>query len=183
MIDDHNTYDDPTNGHLENSEIETPIGGSESIGSQPFTGSIIESDVHHQTFNSTQSDNSTLTGDPIGLSDSDYLGITSNATPTHNAPTHFGAELDAVLKQQAVSLNIDNDPTLDVSTEGHSPVTTYNDQLDVSDSDSKAIQEKADGIDRAESKKDVSFGKKLCATRGGCQGATDCNYSYGSYPG
>lgn len=45
------------------------------------------------------------------------------------------------------------------------------------------LKEKAEGIERAENGKDISFGsKKICATRHGCSGATSCNYNYADYP-
>lgn len=54
--------------------------------------------------------------------------------------------------------------------------------LDISDEKIEALEERAKGIERGEHKGEVSFGSKCCPTRHGCQGATDCNYSYGSYP-
>ncbi len=58
------------------------------------------------------------------------------------------------------------------------------DDLTVSDDDVTSLEEKASGVDRAEAdKSQISFGRKMCPTRHGCQGATDCDYSYGGYPG
>ena len=58
------------------------------------------------------------------------------------------------------------------------------DALVVSEEDVNNLEDKASGIDRNEAdKSQIPFGRKMCPTRGGCQGATDCNYSYGSYPG
>ena len=58
------------------------------------------------------------------------------------------------------------------------------DDLAVSDNDVTSLEEKASGVDRVETdKSQISFGRKMCPTRHGCQGATDCDYSYGSYPG
>lgn len=54
--------------------------------------------------------------------------------------------------------------------------------LDISDGKIEALEERAKGMERSEHKGEVSFGSKCCPTRHGCQGATDCNYSYGSYP-
>lgn len=47
------------------------------------------------------------------------------------------------------------------------------------------LQKKAEDVEREESGdvEDAKNGRKLCATRHGCQGATDCNYAYGDYPG
>ena len=58
------------------------------------------------------------------------------------------------------------------------------DPLSVSEEDLTALENKASDLDRNEAdKSQIPFGRKMCPTRGGCQGATDCNYSYGSYPG
>lgn len=47
------------------------------------------------------------------------------------------------------------------------------------------LQQRAEDVEREESGdvEDAKNGRKLCATRHGCQGATDCNYAYGDYPG
>lgn len=55
--------------------------------------------------------------------------------------------------------------------------------LNVSDAELNALVEKAKGIERAEPVTILVNARKMCPTRHGCQGATDCNYSYGSYPG
>lgn len=55
--------------------------------------------------------------------------------------------------------------------------------IEVSVTDILEIQNKAKGIERCEINNEITHGRKLCATRHGCQGATDCNYSYGDYPG
>lgn len=55
--------------------------------------------------------------------------------------------------------------------------------LDVSEDELSALEEKAEGIDRSEHNGEISFGMKMCPTRHGCQGATDCDYTYGGYPG
>lgn len=49
-----------------------------------------------------------------------------------------------------------------------------------------AIEElvcKAENIERVKSTTEIPFGKKMCPTRHGCTGATNCNYEYASYPG
>lgn len=56
------------------------------------------------------------------------------------------------------------------------------DDLNVSDAKIEALEERAQDIERGTHKKEISFGRKCCPTRHGCQGATDCDYSYGSYP-
>ena len=55
--------------------------------------------------------------------------------------------------------------------------------LNVSKLDVSALVERAKGLERAKPNTDLSLARKMCPTRHGCQGATDCNYSYGSYPG
>lgn len=56
-----------------------------------------------------------------------------------------------------------------------------NDDLDVSSDDINSLKERTEGIERNESKTDDTFkGIKICATRHGCTGATNCDYSYGA---
>jgi len=56
-------------------------------------------------------------------------------------------------------------------------------ELAISASEITLLEKKAQGIKRAKSVNVPPQGRKLCATRHGCQGATDCNYCYGDYPG
>lgn len=39
------------------------------------------------------------------------------------------------------------------------------------------------GMERQHIKYEILLGKKMCPTRHGCTGATNCNYDYASYPG
>lgn len=55
--------------------------------------------------------------------------------------------------------------------------------LNVSKADINVLVERAKGVERTQTVITSSYGRKMCPTRYGCQGATDCNYSYGSYPG
>lgn len=55
-------------------------------------------------------------------------------------------------------------------------------QLYVSPNEIDQLEKKAAGIKRASQNSEPPLGRKLCATRHGCQGATDCNYSYANYP-
>ncbi len=57
------------------------------------------------------------------------------------------------------------------------------DVLNISKADLNSLIERAKGIERAKPISNSVNGRKMCPTRHGCQGATDCNYSYGSYPG
>lgn len=60
----------------------------------------------------------------------------------------------------------------------------YEYDFTVSDDDLNLLEDRASEIDRSDvDKSQISFiGRLMCPTRGGCQGATDCDYSYGSYP-
>lgn len=58
------------------------------------------------------------------------------------------------------------------------------DDLETSDEDVDSLTLKAEDIERDEDNGQISFkglNKKVCATRHGCQGATDCDYAYGDY--
>lgn len=55
--------------------------------------------------------------------------------------------------------------------------------LCVSNADVNTLITRAKGVNRAKPVTTSVYGRKMCPTRHGCQGATDCNYSYGSYPG
>lgn len=55
--------------------------------------------------------------------------------------------------------------------------------LSISKLDVIALVERAKGLERAKPNADLYLARKMCPTRHGCQGATDCNYSYGGYPG
>lgn len=55
------------------------------------------------------------------------------------------------------------------------------DSLNVSSTDLNDLQEKSSGIERNEGEMDNTLkGIKICATRHGCTGATNCDYSYGA---
>lgn len=56
-------------------------------------------------------------------------------------------------------------------------------ELTISTDEITMLETKASGIKRAKHTSEPPLGRKLCATRHGCQGATDCNYSYANYPG
>lgn len=47
----------------------------------------------------------------------------------------------------------------------------------------EGLVRRVENIERASSVTDITFGKKMCPTRHGCTGATNCNYDYASYPG
>lgn len=75
---------------------------------------------------------------------------------------------------------------------GHQDDTDYDDfddaddlsdYDDFDDQDVDDLEENASGIERSSNGHEVSFGKKMCPTRHGCTGATNCNYSMSDYPG
>lgn len=56
----------------------------------------------------------------------------------------------------------------------HDGLSVTNDEMD-------NLLNKAIGVERAERKNDVSFkGVKICASRHGCSGATNCDHAYGA---
>lgn len=57
------------------------------------------------------------------------------------------------------------------------------DNLGVSDSDVSSLQDQVNGMERSGHGQNISFEGKMCPTRHGCTGATNCNYSLASYPG
>lgn len=61
-------------------------------------------------------------------------------------------------------------------------VALDSDGLDVSDNDINSLHDNASGVERSKGQ-NISFEGKMCPTRHGCTGATNCNYSYASYPG
>lgn len=87
----------------------------------------------------------------------------------------------------------DNLEDFDAGTEGYLGNTEHengglidhiDDGLTVSEDDLNLLEDRASEVNRNDDdESQISFGRKMCPTRGGCQGATDCDYSYGSYPG
>lgn len=73
--------------------------------------------------------------------------------------------------------NEDPEPTPDPSLEPEP--TNTNDPLAVPDDDLDDLRHRADGLER-DGKKIPFCGGKICATRHGCTGATNCDYSYGA---
>lgn len=57
------------------------------------------------------------------------------------------------------------------------------DPNNVTDKEIEDLENKAEGIEREKHHdQEIHEYRKVCPTRHGCQGATDCNYSYGDYP-
>ena len=48
--------------------------------------------------------------------------------------------------------------------------------------DIEKLLERTKHLERMEREKPASIAKKMCPTRHGCQGATDCDYCMGNYP-
>ena len=94
-------------------------------------------------------------------------------------------ELDEILDKYD-SLEMEEDNTSDHNELENSPCDMEedftDDGLDVSEDELSTLERKASDLDRSEADKShISFGRKMCPTRHGCQGATDCDYSYGGY--
>lgn len=94
---------------------------------------------------------------------------------------------DYIDEPDAPELEVDDNPESSIQeneVEGLTEHLIDDDTLSISEDDLQSLEDKAAGIDRSEAdKSQVSFCRKMCPTRHGCQGATDCNYSYGGYPG
>lgn len=56
-------------------------------------------------------------------------------------------------------------------------------ELDVSAKEIANLQEKVKNLARTHKSHMPDFGRKMCPTRHGCKGATNCDYSYANYPG
>ena len=64
---------------------------------------------------------------------------------------------------------------------GLNPEQTASDNLAVPSDDIEHLRERAEGIERNNDEVDNTLkGIKICATRHGCTGATNCDYSYGA---
>lgn len=107
-----------------------------------------------------------------------FHGVVDESTSFESSPneeinTSFGMnkQLSAIPDSGISSIDVDNL----INT----PIT---DSLEIPQEDIEKLQERVEGVERSEHKGEISFGKKMCPSRHGCQGATDCDYSYGSYP-
>lgn len=95
------------------------------------------------------------------------VGLGSTIAPTSNTTLPPINELESAQS----NLDIDNFAN-----------TPSSETLDVHEDDIARLQERAQGMERSEHKGEISFGKKMCPTRHGCQGATDCDYCGSDYP-
>lgn len=101
-----------------------------------------------------------------------YASLDSMQTEAIMTPLHAD--------EQLITDSVSSNSSIDVDNLINIPTT---DNLEISNEDLNLLQEKVDGIERYESKGEISFGRIICPSRHGCQGATDCDYSYGDYPG
>lgn len=104
--------------------------------------------------------------------------VDANKMEIEDNPSNSGnQEVDLIIDEtQSTQVNIIDD-TVPYAGVEEDPLATPMKQFE-------DLQQRAEDVER-EGNDDVENAKnqKLCATRHGCQGATDCNYSYGSYPG
>lgn len=57
------------------------------------------------------------------------------------------------------------------------------DSFQIIDDDLDILVDKSKNVTPDDDTDDVMLGSKMCPTRHGCTGATNCNYDYASYPG
>jgi len=105
--------------------------------------------------------------------------VDANKMEIEDNPGNSGnQEIDLIIDEpQPPQVNIIDDTIPDARVE-EDPLATPMKQFEELQQRAEAVEHKDNG-----DREDSAIGKKLCATRHGCQGATDCNYSYGSYPG
>ena len=91
---------------------------------------------------------------------------------------HFEEQYDLAQKHTG---NINLRPESHVGFAGISSARSEDDNLEVTSNDINILKERADGIERSEDGNEISFkGIKICATRHGCTGATNCDYDLGA---
>lgn len=155
----------------------------------------------HNLDATTYSENSSLDDNlnfdaPVSLCESDDVNFYGNDLSNsdfdkNNSYSTISTEED-YLSTGSIIEHIANPALTGLST-GSSEIDLDNfinipdtDNIEILQKDIDSLHEKALGIEREDNnqdKQDISFGRRLCNSRGGCQGATDCDYSYGSYPG
>lgn len=103
----------------------------------------------------------------------EYASFESTQNEMINPPLSLEGQHNTDFVSSNSSIDIDN--LINVPT---------TDNLEVSDDDINKLQGKVEGVERSEHNGEkISFGSRKCPSRHGCQGATDCDYSYGSYSG
>lgn len=109
----------------------------------------------------------------------DDVDINANETELEDNVTNGeGSTEEAIISTEQGVSNTDSDGLSSSSLSEEDPLAAPMKKFE-------ELQKRAENIERegGDNREDSSIGKRLCATRHGCQGATDCNYSYGSYPG
>lgn len=171
----------------DSSTLGTSIGTTDSVSQDEFMqqGQMVLSShslldmtavpTHEQAIQSSSLDNS-VAGE-IFPNVQEY-NLQYNNLEAASAASAIEPTVDAIALNQ--SSIVSSASGLDVDNLVNTPRT---DNLDVSNDDVEDLQNKAEGIERSEHRGEISFGRKMCPTRHGCQGATDCDYSYGGYPG
>ena len=144
--------------------LDVDHSSSLSLESQ-IDGLSSNDNFENQDFHETESINEGF-GNSISTQEVGFAEMSSSPL-IENSMQHSDTMTDVATS----SIDIDN--FVNVPTTDH---------LEVSNEDIETLQERVEGIERSEHKGEISFGKKMCPTRHGCQGATDCDYSYGSYP-
>lgn len=171
---------------IDDSSMDSSLFSSESVNSNPLN-------EHTALLN-----NSMVLEDSLPITSDDSIGkIQSSANldrqvidNIHNGTVDesasFASTLDEIistptgLKEQPNTMQELGISSIDVDNFLNTPTT---DSLEVSNEDFDYLQDRAEGIERCEHRSEISFGKKMCPTRHGCQGATDCDYCGGDYPG
>ena len=76
--------------------------------------------------------------------------------------------------------NINLRPEANVGFTGINIDTPADDNLDISSDEFNHLKERAEGVERKDEIDNTLKGIKICATRHGCTGATNCDYSLGA---
>ncbi|MBP3664988.1 MAG: hypothetical protein J6J03_07495, partial [Tyzzerella sp.] len=76
--------------------------------------------------------------------------------------------------------NINLRPESNVGFVGRNIDASADDNLDISSDDINHLKERAEGVERKDEIDNTLKGIKICATRHGCTGATNCDYSLGA---
>ena len=90
---------------------------------------------------------------------------------------HFEQQYDIA---QTNTGNINLRPESNVGFAGINIDTSTDDNLNISSDDINHLKERAEGVERKDEIDNTLKGIKICATRHGCTGATNCDYSYGA---
>lgn len=90
---------------------------------------------------------------------------------------HFEQQYDIA---QTIMENINLRPESNVGFAGRNIDASADDNLDISSDDINHLKERAEGVERKDEIDNTLKGIKICATRHGCTGATNCDYSLGA---